>query len=125
MFASGSPYPPVVHNNVTLEAGQGNNMYIFPGIGLGSILSKAKHISDSMVTQASIALSESLNEDEVRTGLIYPRLDRIRTISSKIATAVIRQAQKEVRRCSGVNLDFVKRCSLELGWACSTSGFVR
>ncbi|KDQ26038.1 hypothetical protein PLEOSDRAFT_1078355 [Pleurotus ostreatus PC15] len=96
VFASGSPYPPVVHNNVALEAGQGNNMYIFPGIGLGSILSKAKRISDSMVTQASIALSESLNEDEVRSGLIYPRLDRIRTISSKIAAAVIRQAQKEV-----------------------------
>ncbi|KAF4589930.1 hypothetical protein EYR40_009683 [Pleurotus pulmonarius] len=95
VFASGSPYPPVVHNNVTLEAGQGNNMYIFPGIGLGSILSKAKHISDSMVTQASIALSESLSEDEVHSGLIYPRLDRIRTISSKIAAAVIRQAQKE------------------------------
>ncbi|KAL4259463.1 Malic enzyme [Pleurotus pulmonarius] len=95
VFASGSPYPPVVHNNITLEAGQGNNMYIFPGIGLGSILSKAKHISDSMVTQASIALSESLNEGEVRSGLIYPRLDRIRTISSKIAAAVIRQAQKE------------------------------
>lgn len=125
MFASGSPYPTVVHNNITLEAGQGNNMYIFPGIGLGSILSKAKHISDSMVTQASIALSESLNEDEVRSGLIYPRLDRIRTISSKIATAVIRQAQKEVCIFSREILYLVKEYSLELGRTCFTSGFVR
>ncbi|KAF9242568.1 hypothetical protein BU15DRAFT_43689 [Melanogaster broomeanus] len=95
IFASGSPYNPVTHNGVTYEPGQGNNMYIFPGIGLGSILSKARHVSDAMVERAAIALSSSLNADEEAAGLVYPRLARIRDISAGIAFAVIRQAQKE------------------------------
>ena len=64
------------------EPGQGNNMYIFPGIGLGTILSKAKHVSDAMVEQASIALSSSVNDEEKQAELVYPRLTRIREISA-------------------------------------------
>jgi malic enzyme len=93
---------------------QGNNMYIFPGIGLGAILSKAKHVTDAMVEQASIALSSSLNSDEIAADLVYPRLGRIRDISARIAlgaylfnvytsnelsprpVAVIRRAQADV-----------------------------
>ncbi|KIJ17705.1 malate dehydrogenase [Paxillus involutus ATCC 200175] len=95
IFASGSPYKPVTHNGVTCEPGQGNNMYIFPGIGLGSILSKTRHVSDGMVEQAAVALSSSLDADEQATQLVYPRLARIREISVKVAFAVIRQAQNE------------------------------
>jgi len=96
IFASGSPYAPVVHDGKTLEAGQGNNMYIFPGIGLGSILSRSKRVADEMVTQAAMALASSLNDEEMRTGLVYPRLIRIRDVSARIACAVIHEAQKEV-----------------------------
>lgn len=76
-------------------------MYIFPGIGLGAILSKTRHVSDSMVERAAAALASSLNDDELATGLVYPRLARIRDLSARIAMAVIRQAQTEVRpwRC--------------------------
>jgi len=70
-------------------------MYIFPGIGLGSVLSKARHVTDSMVEQASIALSSSLSEEEKASDLVYPRLARIRDISARIALAVIRTAQTE------------------------------
>lgn len=73
-------------------------MYIFPGIGLGSILSRARHVSDAMVEQAAIALANSLTEEENAAELVYPRLARIRDISAQVAFAVIRQAQKEVRR---------------------------
>ena len=72
-------------------------MYIFPGIGLGSILAKAKHVTDEMVEQAAIALSSSLNKEEEAADLVYPRLTRIRDISASIALAVIRAAQKAVR----------------------------
>lgn len=81
------------------EPGQGNNMYIFPGIGLGSILCKARHVTDSMVEHAAIALSTALVPDEHDAGLVYPRLGRIRDISAKIALAVIRRAQADVRHC--------------------------
>lgn len=96
IYASGSPYQPVVRDGVKLEAGQGNNMYIFPGIGLGSILSKTRHISDGMVEQAAIALALCLNAEERAAGLVYPRLVRIRDLSARIALTVIRHAQKEV-----------------------------
>ncbi|KAH0831914.1 hypothetical protein J3R83DRAFT_12797 [Lanmaoa asiatica] len=95
IYASGSPYEPVTRDGVRYEPGQGNNMYIFPGIGLGSILSKTRHISDSMVEQAAVALASSLNAEERAAGLVYPRLGRIRDLSARIASAVIRQAQKE------------------------------
>lgn len=71
-------------------------MYIFPGIGLGSILAKTRHISDGMVERAAVALASSLNVDERAAGLVYPRLARIRGLSARIALAVIRQAQTEV-----------------------------
>ena len=64
IFASGSSYFPVTHKDVTYEPGQGNNMYIFPGLGLGAILSKVCHVSDAIVEQASIALASSLTEEE-------------------------------------------------------------
>ncbi|KAG8214458.1 hypothetical protein J3R82DRAFT_9481 [Butyriboletus roseoflavus] len=95
IYASGSPYQPVMRDGVGHEPGQGNNMYIFPGIGLGSILSKTRHISDAMIEQAAVSLASSLNPEERATGLVYPRLVRIRDLSARIALAVIRQAQKE------------------------------
>lgn len=95
VFASGSPYKPVEFKGKKYEPGQGNNMYIFPGLGLGTILSKARHVTDLMVEQASIALSASLTQGEKDADLVYPRLIRIRDISARIAVAVIRAAQTD------------------------------
>lgn len=97
IFASGSPYKPIEYNGKVHEPGQGNNMYIFPGLGMGAVLAKAKHVTDSMIEQAAIALSSSLSQGEEAAGLVYPRLARIRTLSARIARAVIKAAQKEVR----------------------------
>lgn len=97
IFASGSPYKPFSVAEKTFEPGQGNNMYIFPGIGLGALLAKASGVTDSMVEQASVALAGSLDDNERAAGLIYPRLDRIREISATIALAVVRAAQDAVR----------------------------
>ncbi|KAG6877126.1 hypothetical protein C0993_010078 [Termitomyces sp. T159_Od127] len=95
IFASGSPYKSIERAGKVYEPGQGNNMYIFPGIGMGTILSKARHVTDSMIEQASIALSEALTDEERKADLVYPRLARIRDISARIALAVIRAAQKD------------------------------
>lgn len=95
LFASGSPFAKVEYEGKTLEPGQGNNMYVFPGIGLGAIISETTNISDAMIEISAIALSESLNDEEKEDGLLYPRLNRIREISSYVALRVIRQAQKE------------------------------
>lgn len=94
LFASGSPFPPMEYGDVTLYPGQGNNMYIFPGLGLGSILAKASSITDTMVEASSLGLANGLTEEEHSAGLLYPRIERIREISAYIAKEVIRASQK-------------------------------
>ena len=96
LFASGSPYQPVEYDGVLRTAGQGNNMFVFPGIGLGSLLCRATSVTDSMIEASALALADSLTPDEKAEDLLYPRIARIRDISAQVALRVIRTAQKAV-----------------------------
>lgn len=95
LFASGSPFPETSWEGKVHYPGQGNNMYIFPGLGLGSVLCRASAVTDAMVEASSLGLADSLNKDERDSELLYPRLNRIREISAYIAMRVIRMAQHE------------------------------
>ncbi|MCJ1443065.1 MAG: hypothetical protein MMC23_003562 [Stictis urceolatum] len=95
LFASGSPFPSLLHNSKLLTPGQGNNMYVFPGIGLGAILSKATTITQNMIYSSGSSLSTALNEQEVADGWLYPDIARIREVSVVVTMGVIRQAQKD------------------------------
>lgn len=94
LFASGSPFPAQPFGNNTLYPGQGNNMYIFPGLGLATILCRATSVTDSMVEASSLGLADAVNDEERSLGLLYPRIERIRDISAHIAKQVIRTAQQ-------------------------------
>lgn len=109
LFASGSPFPPYTYTNKetgesrVYYAGQGNNMYVFPGIGLGTVLCIAVEVTDSMFYAAAAALSESLIAEEKHRGLLYPGVTRIRDVSVHIARGVIRAAQEaKVDRETGI-----------------------
>ena len=95
LFASGSPYPAQQYNGTKREAGQGNNFYVFPGIGFGAVVCGATKVTDAMITAGAIALSESLNEQETADLLLYPRIERIRDVSARVARGVVQQSQKE------------------------------
>ncbi|PKA58868.1 NAD-dependent malic enzyme 1, mitochondrial [Apostasia shenzhenica] len=96
IFASGSPF-----NNVDLGNGkighcnQGNNMYLFPGIGLGTLLSGARVISDGMLQAAAECLAAYMKEEDFLNGVIYPRISRIRDITHEVAASVIKEAVAE------------------------------
>lgn len=88
IFASGSPFDPVTLNGRTFVPGQGNNAYIFPGVGLGVIASDARRITDEMFLAAARALATEVSEADLALGRIYPALPRIREVSQTIAKAV-------------------------------------
>ena len=69
-------------------------MYVFPGIGLGAILSKATMVTQSMIYASATSLSSALNKSEVTQGLLYPEIERIRDVSVLVAIGVIRAAQE-------------------------------
>lgn len=94
IFASGSPFDPVVLNGKTLVPGQGNNAYIFPGVGLGAIAAEARHVTDEMFFEAAKALADQVTDDDLRLGRVYPAIERIRDVSAYIATAVAEVAYR-------------------------------
>ena len=88
IFASGSPFAPVTLNGQTHVPGQGNNAYIFPGVGLGVVATGARRVTDAMFIRAARALASLVRADELAEGRIYPSLKRIHEVSLKIAVAV-------------------------------------
>lgn len=88
IYASGSPFPPVTLNGQTFVPGQGNNSYIFPGVGLGVLVSGAQRVTDEMFFVAAHTLADLVTEADLAQGRIYPALTRIREVSAAIAAAV-------------------------------------
>ena len=95
LFASGSPFHPLAFEGKIYHPGQGNNMYVFPGIGLGTILSKSVQVTANMIYASGEALPTMITEEEKDLSLLYPDIKRIREVSARVALFVIRAAQKD------------------------------
>jgi malate dehydrogenase (oxaloacetate-decarboxylating)(NADP+) len=92
VFASGSPFDPVTLGHQTFVPGQGNNAYIFPGVGLGVIVSRARTVTDDMFLAAAHALANQVTDADLARGRVYPSLHRVRQVSAIIAADVAKIA---------------------------------
>jgi malate dehydrogenase (oxaloacetate-decarboxylating) len=92
IVATGSPFKPVSFGGKLYEIGQGNNAFIFPGLGFGAVLAQAREITDGMVTTAAIALADYTAEHHLAQGLIYPPVTELRNVAAHVAAAVITRA---------------------------------
>jgi malic enzyme len=95
IVATGSPFPPVEYRGQRHRIGQGNNAFIFPGVGLGLWIGKVRRASDAMFLDAAKALAGQVTDADLKQGAIYPELARIRACSHAIACAVVRRAVTE------------------------------
>jgi malate dehydrogenase (oxaloacetate-decarboxylating)(NADP+) len=95
VFASGSPFAPLEVGGRRFVPGQGNNAYIFPGLGLGAIVAGARRVTDTMFYTAACTLAEMVPTASLDLGLLYPALPQIREVSVRIAVAVAELAFAE------------------------------
>jgi malate dehydrogenase (oxaloacetate-decarboxylating)(NADP+) len=88
IFASGSPFPPFTYEGRELVPGQGNNAYIFPGVGLGIVASGSTRVTGEMFAVAAQTLAREVRQQDLDRGCLYPPLERIREVSAHIAAEV-------------------------------------
>jgi len=91
-FASGSPFKAVTYNGKTFHPGQGNNAYIFPGVGLGAVACSASRLTSEIFLVAAQTLADNVTQNELDRGTLYPPLAGIRDLSLRIATNVVEKA---------------------------------
>src|SRR6516162_7363278 len=107
LIATGSPFDPVTYQGVTYQIGQANNALIFPGLGLGALLSRARRITDHMITAAAQAVA-GLTNTTTQGAPLLPLIDDLRTTSAQVALAVAQAAvQDGVAGLPGITADAV------------------
>jgi malate dehydrogenase (oxaloacetate-decarboxylating) len=115
LVATGSPFPNVDCNGRVYRVGQGNNVFIFPGLGLATIAANARKVTDAMTKVASEALAAQVTSEERAAGLLFPSVSRLRAVSFEIAVAVARQAIRDgVAACTQAD---VERLVREARWS--------
>jgi malate dehydrogenase (oxaloacetate-decarboxylating) len=88
LVATGSPFEPVERDGTRHRIGQGNNVFCFPGIGLGVVASGARSVTDGMLLAAARAVADQVPPSSVRAGCVYPEMDNLRPVSRTVAIAV-------------------------------------
>jgi malic enzyme len=109
IVATGSPFDPVEYKGKHYRIGQGNNAFIFPGVGLGICVSRARRVTDGMFLDAAKALADKVTDDDLDQVAVYPELTRIRECSHAVACAAIKRAVAEGNAAESVLEDLEQK----------------
>ena len=93
IVATGSPFGSVEWGGRTVRIGQGNNAFVFPGMGLGVLVAEAREVTDTMFAAAAQALAAEVSEADLREGLVFPPMRELRRVTARVAEAVLREAR--------------------------------
>ena len=94
LVATGSPFEPVHYGGRVHVIGQGNNVYVFPGMGLGVMVAEAREVTDGMFAAAARRLAENVHAGELEVGSLFPPASRIREVTASVAAAVVKEARE-------------------------------
>ena len=94
LVATGSPFPAVTIDGREVRIGQGNNAFIFPGVGLGALVSETREVTPPMFAAAAACLADQLRQEDVDAGSLYPPIAALRRVTARIAEAVMREARE-------------------------------
>jgi malic enzyme len=92
LVATGSPFPPVEHKGGVFPIGQGNNAFIFPGVGLGALVAEAREVTDQMFEAGAQQLALELSDSSLERGRLFPEMSQLRRVTRKVAEAVVKVA---------------------------------
>jgi len=95
LIATGSPFDPVLYGGRSIRIGQGNNAFVFPGLGLGALVSEAREVTESMFAAAAVRLAAEVHEEDFQAGMLFPPQSHMRRVARGIAEAVVRQARED------------------------------
>ncbi|MFU8814943.1 MAG: malic enzyme-like NAD(P)-binding protein, partial [Pseudomonadales bacterium] len=123
LMATGSPFAPVEHGGRTIHIGQGNNVFVFPALGLGTLLAEAVEVSDAMITSAAHALAAQVTDAELDRGLLYPDVGRLREITAVSAAAVCAEAF-ERGHARGVRPENLEAAARDAMWSPDYPNFI-
>jgi malic enzyme len=93
LVATGSPFGSVEWEGRTVRVGQGNNVFVFPGVGLGALVAEAREIADTMFAAAAEALAAQVSAADLAEGLVFPPMRDLRRVTVRVAEAVVREAR--------------------------------
>ncbi len=93
LVATGSPFAPVNHDGRTIRIGQGNNAFVFPGVGLGCLVACAREVTPAMFAAAADCLARAVTDADLEAGALYPQVADLRRVTRTVAEAVVRVAR--------------------------------
>jgi malate dehydrogenase (oxaloacetate-decarboxylating) len=116
LVATGSPFPPVEDGGRQHEIGQANNVFVFPGLGLGAIVAETRRMPDRLFLVAARTLAAQVGDERLAIGALYPAVDRLRAVTRAIAVAVATTAREDGLAALPADADLEEAVDAAMWW---------